>query len=144
MTVTTMTEDHLLMRMLASPAAVGLCRTLVAARLHRWGLRHAIADAELVTAELVANAVAATPQGGEIWIRCAHDATGVLLQIWDPNPRMPQPQPVDLTLETLDLDPEHADDNGGWGLTIIAALTLDHGCTPHPYGGKTAWARLKI
>jgi hypothetical protein len=143
--VMTMTpQDELRMGMPASPAVVGLCRTLVEQRLRKWGVSWAISDALLVTAELANNAVDACPMGAEIWIRLSRDAAGVLLEVWDPVDVLPRPRTIELTLETLDLDPANFDRNGGWGLTIVAALSLDHGCVPHPRGGKTAWARLKV
>jgi anti-sigma regulatory factor (Ser/Thr protein kinase) len=142
--MTTNTHDELRMRMLASPAAVGLCRTLVEQRLRKWGVGWAISDALLVTGELAANAVDACPMGAEIWIRLSRDAAGILLQVWDPVDRLPEPRTVELALDTLDLDPVNFDDNGGWGLAIVAVLSLDHGCTPHPRGGKTVWASLKV
>jgi hypothetical protein len=110
----------------------------------QWGLLSAIPDALLIADELVCNAVDACPLGAEIWISCTRDAAGVLLEVWDPVDRLPEPKTVELTLDTLDLDPANFDRNGGWGLAIVAALSLDHGCNPHPHGGKTAWARLKV
>jgi hypothetical protein len=132
------------MSLLASPAVVGLSRTLVEQRLRRWGLIPAISDALLIVDELVCNAVDACPVGAVIWIRCSRDGAGVLLEVWDPVDKLPEPRRVELTLDTLDLDPANFDHNGGWGLAIVAALSLDHGCNPHPDGGKTVWARLKV
>jgi hypothetical protein len=140
----TTTYDEFRMGMLASPAVVGLSRSLVEQRLHTWGLIPAIPDALLIADELVTNAVAACPPAAKIWIRCSRDPAGVLLEVWDPVDVLPEPRTVDLTLDTLDLDPASFDRNGGWGLAIVAALSLDHGCNPHPRGGKTAWARLKV
>jgi hypothetical protein len=38
---------------------------------------------------------------------------------------------------------QHWDDNGGWGLALVQALSADCGCNPDPAGGKWVWARLK-
>jgi K+-sensing histidine kinase KdpD len=144
MAVTMTTYDEFRMGMLASPAVVGLSRILVEQRLRKWNLILAIPDALLIADELVSNAANACPRGAEIWIRCSRDSAGVLLEVWDPVDDLPEPRTVELALDTLDLDPANFDQNGGWGLAIVAALSLDHGCNPHPRGGKTAWARLKV
>jgi hypothetical protein len=129
--------------MLASRAAVGLARTMVRARLLAWGLGEVVPDALLVASELVANAVQACSWADRIALRLSRDSTGVLLEVWDPVHRPPTAQTVELTLETLDLDPAHFDDNHGWGLSIVQALSIECGWNPGPNGGKTVWSRLK-
>jgi anti-sigma regulatory factor (Ser/Thr protein kinase) len=44
----------------AAPTAVGIMRSFVRWRLAQWGLHQLIDDAEMVTSELVTNAVKAT------------------------------------------------------------------------------------
>jgi hypothetical protein len=135
--------DDLRISMLASKAEADLARTFIEARLHKWGCMHISDDAFLIATELVANASAVTP-GKEIKFRLSRDATGVLLAVWDSSGCVPQPKPVvELTLDTLDLTPEHWDDNGGWGLPIVQALAVDCGYRRDPAGGKWVWARLK-
>jgi anti-sigma regulatory factor (Ser/Thr protein kinase) len=141
-TVTAMI-DELRLTMLASTASSGLARTLVQQRLSRWGYMHISCDVLLATAELVANASEATP-GREIKIRFSRDSFGVLLEVWDCSDQVPITRPlIEPTLDDLDLREEHWDDNGGWGLPIVAALAHDCGYTPDPSGGKWVWARLK-
>jgi hypothetical protein len=89
------------------------------------------------------NAVEASPRGAEIWVRPSRDTCGPLSQVCDPVNRMPEPKSIELTLEPLDLAPERFDVNGGWGLSLVAALSQDHGCDPYPSGGKTSWARFR-
>ncbi|MGI8328812.1 ATP-binding protein [Actinomadura scrupuli] len=137
-----MTHD-LRISLLATKAAAGLARTLAETRLYKWGLMDMSGDALLVITELVTNAIAETPHR-EIRFRLARDGAGILIAVWDSSPRPPVARPVtEPTLETLDLREEHWDDNGGWGLALVQALSADCGCTPDPAGGKWAWARLK-
>lgn len=131
--------------MAASPAAVGLAWSLIEQRLIRWGIPADTGyDVHLVLAELVANAVAATPAGESITVHCSYDRCGVLIGVTDPSPEIPRNPPpvVELRPEDLDLDEERLDDNGGMGLTIVKALSADCGVSPLATGGKTVWSRL--
>ncbi|MBA9008007.1 MULTISPECIES: ATP-binding protein [Thermomonospora] len=138
--------DELRMPMAASPASVGLAWSLVEQRLLRWGLgEDARYDARLILAELMANAIAVTPPAGCVTVYCRRDGDGIVLGIADGNPVVPrQPPPVaEVRPEDLDLRPEHFDDNGGWGLTIVTALAAACGVTRLRDGGKVVWARLR-
>jgi hypothetical protein len=142
MTVTTMT-DELIFPMLASTAAAGIARTLTNARLEKWGYSHISDDTFLVASELISNAINATP-GEQIMYRlsCAHGE--IFMAVWDSSNRVPTPRPpTEFTLDDLDLSPERWDDNGGWGLNIVATLATSCGYTTDPNGGKWVWARLK-
>ncbi|MEW2356204.1 ATP-binding protein [Spirillospora sp. NPDC029432] len=98
----------------------------------------------LVASELVGNAVAATP-GRKIAYQLSRDEGEVIVAVWDASARVPTGKPPpDLALETLDLNPERWDDNGGWGLSIVATLSVQCGYTVDPGGGKWVWARLKV
>lgn len=137
-----MTND-LRISMLATEAAAGLARTLAEARLQKWELMDISGDAFLIIAELVANAIAETPRR-EITFKLTRDSAGILIGVWDSSPKLPALQPVvELTLETLDISEAHWDDNGGWGLALVQALSVDYGCNRDPAGGKWVWARLK-
>lgn len=128
---------------LATKSAAGLARTLIGPRLEKWDCAHISDDAFLIATELIANASAATP-GEVIKICVSRDPAGVLLAVWDSNHHIPQPKPiVELTLENLDLSPARWDTNGGWGLPIVQALSIDCGYRRDPAGGKWIWARLK-
>lgn len=77
-----------------------------------------------------------------IHYRLTRDADAVVTAVWDSSPHLPTPKPLaDLSLDALDLS--HPDDNGGRGLSIVAALSVDNGCTPYPGGGKWVWALIK-
>jgi hypothetical protein len=132
--------------MTASAASAGLAWTLVEQRLMTWGLgEDARYDAHLILAELVANAVAVTPLGERIVVHCRRDVAGVVIGAADPCPGLPMHPPpvVEVDPEDLDLDEKGFDDNGGWGLTLVAALSAACGVTPLASGGKVVWARLR-
>lgn len=100
-------------------------------------------DALLIATELVTNAAKATP-GMPIRVRMSRDRGEVVLAVWDSSDRTPTVNPPQAaTLDGLDVSPEHWDDNGGWGLPIVAALATDCGYEHEPSGGKWVWARLK-
>lgn len=139
----TTTPDCLLISMLASKAAPGLARTFTRTRLREWGYSHISDDAFLIASELITNAAAATP-GQEIRLQFSRDVAGVVIAVWDAAPSHPQARPVvEMTLDTLDVSEEHWDDNGGWGLSIVASVATECGHCPDPSGGKWVWARLK-
>jgi anti-sigma regulatory factor (Ser/Thr protein kinase) len=120
-------------------------RFMVTIRLNGWGLPALKHSAMLVMAELVANAVTATPDG-QVSVRAVRNESSVLISVWDSSPERPQPQPfIEPTLETVDLSPEHFDDNGGKGLWLVMALPDAVGVqeTSNP-PGKWVWARLDI
>nr|BFE29812.1 hypothetical protein GCM10010200_020630 [Actinomadura rugatobispora] len=120
-----------------------MARTLTNARLIKWGHSHISDDTFLVASELINNAVNATP-GQQITYRLSREAKEILVAVWDSSDRVPTPgQPTEPTLDDLDLSPEHWDDNGGWGLNIVATIASSCGYTRDPSGGKWVWARLK-
>ncbi|MGY0070378.1 ATP-binding protein [Streptomyces sp. QTS137] len=115
----------------AVPVARALVRTALAEREHA-------ADrdtAELLTAELVANAVEHTAGGAPIELVVELLPTGCRVEVHDTDPR----PPVELTRPPLrEPDPwqEH-----GRGLLLIR--TLSSSCGHHPTAsGKAVWFRL--
>ncbi|RAY10640.1 hypothetical protein DPM19_34330 [Actinomadura craniellae] len=139
-------SSNLRLPMAASTASAGLAWSLVEQRLICWGLSEpARYDARLVLSELVANAVAVTPVTECIIVYCHRDRIGVAIGVADPCSDVPcAPGPVvELKLEDLDLSEENFDVNGGWGLTLVTALSAECGVTPLPSGGKVMWARLR-
>ncbi|GAA4299931.1 hypothetical protein GCM10023178_04670 [Actinomadura luteofluorescens] len=140
--VMTATGD-LLMPLMGTPSAVGLARTLVDARIRNWNYSHILDSVLLVVSELVANAARQTPHE-EIRLQVSRDAHGVVIAVWDADFALPQAKPMkELTLEDLDLTEEAFDDNGGWGLQIVQALSSTCGVTGDPAGGKWVWARIQ-
>jgi anti-sigma regulatory factor (Ser/Thr protein kinase) len=139
--MTTATGD-MIIPLMGSGAAVGLARTLAGARFHKWGYSHVLDDALLIVSELVTNATQRTP-GAELRLQVSRDAHGVIIAVWDGASDFPRARPkAGLTLDDLDLSEEAFDDNGGWGLHIVQALSAACGATRDPGGGKWVWARI--
>jgi anti-sigma regulatory factor (Ser/Thr protein kinase) len=138
----TTTNDVLQISLVAANAASGCSRTFIAPWLNKWNYMEISDDVLLVATELITNATAAAP-GGQIRLRLSREDAGVRLAIWDSADELPKPrESPELTLESLDaLDLSTADwdAGGGWGLPIVAALTISHGCNPDPRGGKWVW-----
>jgi anti-sigma regulatory factor (Ser/Thr protein kinase) len=108
--------------------------------LREWGLAALGPDAEVIIAELAANAIAATRGGMErdgrqgfvrLWM--LGDLSRLLILVWDPTPWPP------VVAEPGDED-EH-----GRGLLLVEALAARwrwyH--PARPYGGKVVWALLE-
>ncbi|MEU8344027.1 hypothetical protein AB0C74_20210 [Spirillospora sp. NPDC048832] len=71
------------------------------------------------------------------------DDYGIIIAVWDADHALPEAKPpTELTLEDLDLSAEAFDDNGGWGLHIVQALSARCGVTADPAGGKWVWSRM--
>jgi anti-sigma regulatory factor (Ser/Thr protein kinase) len=138
-----MTETgDVIIPLMGTPAAVGLARTLVDARIRKWDYFHILDDALLIVSELVTNAARRTPRE-EIRLRLSRDAHGILIAVWDAACDLPRAKPrIEPTLDDLDLSEEAFDDNGGWGLHIVQALSATCGATRDPGGGKWIWARI--
>ena len=122
----------------AVSTAAGRARTAVRAALAEWGLAALTGDAEAVTSELVANAIAASQQAAPagtmpapIWLTITA-ATELFIDIWDP---CPDPPPADSVPGTWD--------ENGRGLLIVNALSHRWGWYhPNGHGGKVVWAAL--
>ncbi len=139
--VMTATGD-LILSLMGTPASVGLARTLVDARIRKWDYFHILDNALLIVSELVTNAARQTPRE-EIRLQLSRDSYGITIAVWDAAHELPRAKPkTELTLEDLDLSEEAFDDNGGWGLHIIQALSTKCGVTGDPAGGKWIWARI--
>lgn len=122
------------------------------ARLHarqvlwEWGLQELAETVELVVSEIVTNALQASegltssryrgswrPGRPPVRLWVLSDRTGVLVQVWDGNDRMPERQEVEL-------ESEH-----GRGLMIIEALCERWGVyQPEGASGKVVWGELPI
>jgi anti-sigma regulatory factor (Ser/Thr protein kinase) len=119
-------------------------------RMHAWGLaalRYSGVRENLaiVVTELVNNATAETPDR-EIRIQCFRDVDAGVIRVgvWDSSDREPEAVMPDLTPGTLDLREENFDDNGGWGLPLVQALSADCGVEPTHGGGKWIWANISV
>lgn len=134
----------------AYDTAPGIVRSHVVTTLTRWGLMALADTAEVVASELVTNAsqaladpataCAGHPNGrprltegkvATVAVRLRTDGAHVLIEVWDPDNRMPAPANPDLY------------DESGRGLMIVGLLADDHGCDRHVDGGKVSWALLR-
>jgi hypothetical protein len=127
---------------LAAGTVAAEVRQRMGFRLAAWGLMHIAHDAFLIADELITNACAATPHG-EIRIRFTREVESVLVGVWDSSDQMPMVKAVvELTLDDLDLSEDNFDDNGGWGLPLVRALSCDCGVSRTSPRGKWVWSRL--
>jgi len=121
----------------ADPAAVPAARLRLRADLKDWGIGVPTDDAELVTTEIVANAVAATrairwPTSRppvRLWLR---GCIGILFVLtWDATTLVPQPRTPDLW------------DEAGRGLLLVDTYSQwGHYLPPGEGAGKVVWARV--
>lgn len=128
----------------AMPSAAGRSRRFVRLTLNRWGLGRLVDDAELVVSELVTNAVQAagvvdlgangSDPGGlaSIDVRLLLFGASIVIQVRDGDPTPPVPQQAT------------GADEGGRGLSIVAALATSWDWFPSPPGGKVVAAELPI
>ncbi|MBV2355237.1 ATP-binding protein [Streptomyces sp. J2-1] len=116
-------------------AAVPVARALVRSALAEVGHTADRDTAELLTAELVANAVEHTAGRGPIELVVEVRATGCQVEVHDPDPSPPGhlTRPV---IETPDVWQE-----GGRGLLLIRSLSSSCGHRPTP-SGKAVWFTL--
>jgi anti-sigma regulatory factor (Ser/Thr protein kinase) len=127
---------------MAATTVAAEVRQRIGIRLAEWGLSGVVDDACLVAGELVVNACEATPDGA-IRIRFTRESRTVTFAVWDASDRMPQVRRViELEPEDLDLSPENWDNNGGWGLSLVQALSSECGVSRTAPRGKWVWARL--
>ena len=123
--------------------AVREARRFTRRTLGQWDVDDRSDDVCLVVSELVTNAARQTPHE-EIRLQLSRDAYGVIIAVWDAAHELPRAKPMtELTLDDLDLSEEAFDDNGGWGLHIVQALSATCGVIGDPAGGKWVWARMR-
>ena len=119
--------------------AVPCARLHVRHLLWEWGLSALAEETELLTSELVTNAVKATAgqQQAAIHLRLSSDHARVLVEVWDADPQPPAPKAFG---EDGTPDPQ---DEGGRGLFLVAALSTrwDWYLTQEP-SGKVVWCEL--
>ena len=124
----------------ALPTAVPCARLHVRHLLWEWGLSALAADTELLTSELVTNAVRATAgqRQAAIRLRLSSDHVRVFVEVWDADPQPPAPRALG---EDGTPDPP---EEGGRGLFLVAALSTrwDWYLTQEP-SGKVVWCELR-
>lgn len=123
-------------RLPRSPRSAGRARALLRKQLFMWEVRDEVAEtAELLLSELVTNAIrhARTPAGRDIGVRLARYDGMLRVEVADANNHRPEPRSAD------------ADEEGGRGLVLVAALAERWGHCPRRHGiGKSVWAELKM
>jgi anti-sigma regulatory factor (Ser/Thr protein kinase) len=110
---------------LAAPATA---REFVASRLRGWGLDGRFPDVELLTSELVTNAVRHAHGEVEVTIDLL-ESDCIRLEVRDRSERLPVIRPL-----------ESARD-GGWGLHIVGRIAQRWGLEQHT-GEKTIWCEI--
>jgi len=110
------------------PASPGRARSLVRHALDAWGLADDVRIAELLTSELVTNAVehAATP----LFLNVTFDTVTVRVEIIDTGNEMPALVEIP--------------DTGGYGLRIVDRLASRWGVEQVPDVGKNVWFELDV
>jgi anti-sigma regulatory factor (Ser/Thr protein kinase) len=111
------------------------------AQARHWVLRRASeagvagetgAVVELLTSEIVANAVVHGPDDGSITVRTRAARGRFLVEVLDDAPQAPVVRHTDPL------------DEGGRGMMLVDMLAADWGVRPHPGDGKTVWFRVAI
>lgn len=125
-------------------SAVPCARMFSRAALRHWDLADHADEAELITSELVGNAVKATgvtEQQAKSWHVTARHVIGVQLRVID----------TDLYVEVWDSDTAAPvkrtaplDAEGGRGLLLVEAMCQNWDVYRPEEGGKVVWARLAL
>lgn len=128
----------------AVPTAIDRARKLVRFALSGWGLAALVEDAELVTSELMTNAVRAigvtsaeAASGGfgtvaTVQVRVLMYEASILIEVWDRDPRATGEQETAGVAE------------GGFSLMVVAALCKRWDFFGAADDGKVAWAELAV
>jgi len=132
---------HNYFELVAVPTALASARLHARNLLWEWGLDWLAPDAELLVAELIANAVKVTSVRDEaaVRLRLSSDGTQVLIEVWDAHPW--PPTVADRGQDgRLDPQPER-----GRGLGLVAALSTrwDWYLTTEPRG-KVVWCEIGV
>lgn len=114
---------------------VKMARTFVRKHLHQWGLDAQVDDLELMTSELVTNALLHADSDVDLRMREYEDHLRVEVRDSDPMPAVPEP--IALSNEPGS-ESEH-----GRGLVIVDALASEWGNSPSGRG-KTIWVEQAI
>jgi anti-sigma regulatory factor (Ser/Thr protein kinase) len=103
-------------------------------QLTTWAWGSKSDEAELLTTELVTNALIHADSEVDLWLREQQDRLRVDVCDWDPRP--PVPAPITFT-EEFESEAEH-----GRGLLIVEALASAWGKAPRGRG-KSVWFELQ-
>lgn len=121
------------LRFRADPRHVRRCRHWAVTRATEHGASPEAARlVELLTSEVVTNAVKYGPADGEVTLEVHRDGDEVLVAVSDES---------DVAPEVLHPEPTRF---GGRGMSLVAALARDWGVRHHPADGKSVWFRLPL
>jgi serine/threonine-protein kinase RsbW len=117
----------------AQRSAVRVARHWVVDQARREGVPDAVVPLiELLTSEVVANAVIHAPDDAPVTVRTTRLDGSFTVAVTDRSPEYPQVQ---------DSGP---DVPGGHGVRLIATLSQDWGVDPDGSSGKTVWFRVSL
>ena len=119
-------RDSCLLR--PSFGAPAIAREYVASKLQRWGIDDAYPDVELLTSELVTNAIRHAEGTVELWIDHPSPEC-VRIEVRDLSERLPVMRPLETARE------------GGWGLHIVGRIANRWGLEQRT-GEKTIWCEV--
>lgn len=103
------------------------CRRIGTAALRRWNMTRLVEDAQLLTSELVTNALQHGDGSGDIVVRFVILPDRMLIGVDDGSPSKAHVRQTG------------ADDEAGRGLLLVAALATEWGVSPD---GTTTWCSL--
>ncbi|WP_067170054.1 ATP-binding protein [Microtetraspora niveoalba] len=129
--------------------APGQARSFVRAQLGRWGLPELVDTVELLTSELVTNAVRATaavsspPMASSVFpvalrmvaLRLLLAPASLVIEVWDVCAQTPAAERADPPGELRE---------GGRGLTLVGALSTAWGQRVAPDRGKIVWCEVAV
>jgi anti-sigma regulatory factor (Ser/Thr protein kinase) len=119
-------RPHFVLALEPVEGAVRAARDTVRAALERWNRRDVHGDLELITSELVTNAI--RHANSVTLVLSLPDDKTAMVEVWDDNPRGPSAPVADLQAE------------GGRGLLLVGALSNSWGWRSTAEG-KVTWAQ---
>jgi anti-sigma regulatory factor (Ser/Thr protein kinase) len=125
---------HAALHLGALPTAPGCGRAWTSQILREWQLTHLIDSAQLITSELLTNAIQASRaviEAASVRLWLLSDTVRVVILVWDASPKLPVHMSSGDEAET------------GRGLLLVEAISDQWGSYPaRDEGGKFVWALL--
>lgn len=104
------------------------------------------AAVERIMANLITNALAASPPGGHVWLSAAPDGIGanIVLSVTDDGPGFPPGAAARAFERFFRADPARAGQGSGLGLAIVREFAVAHGGTAHAENVAPRGARVSV